>query len=64
MVEILGQQYNVGKKPIILYTYNNHHKGTPKQRQANYTLLAEGKECGIITYAAQVLQICIFVNMK
>ena len=39
MVEVLGQQYNVGKKPIILYTYINHQKGISKQRQTNYTSL-------------------------
>ena len=33
-LELLKQQYNVGVKPIILlYTYTNHHEGTPKQRQ-------------------------------
>ena len=27
----LGQQYNIGEKPIvILYTYINHHAGTPE----------------------------------
>ena len=30
MVVILGQQYNVGKKPtVILYTYINHHAQLP-----------------------------------
>ena len=29
-----GQEYNIGEKPIvILYTYINHHAGTPKQKQ-------------------------------
>ena len=29
-----GQQYNIGEKPtVILYTYINHHVGTPKQKQ-------------------------------
>ena len=32
MVVTLGQQYNVGEKPIvILYTYINRHEGTPKK---------------------------------
>ena len=29
----LGQQYNVGEKPIvILYTYINRHAGTPEKQ--------------------------------
>ena len=29
-----GQQYNIGEKPTVtLYTYINHHVGTPKQKQ-------------------------------
>ena len=33
----LGQQYNIGEKPTVtLYTYINHHVGTPKQKQTNY----------------------------
>ena len=29
-----GRQYNIGEKPsVILYTYINHHVGTPKQKQ-------------------------------
>ena len=31
---LLGQQYNVGEKPtVILYTYINHHAGTPEKQQ-------------------------------
>ena len=27
-------QYNIGEKPTVtLYTYINHHVGTPKQKQ-------------------------------
>ena len=39
MVVTLGQQYNVGEKPIvILYTYINRYAGTPeKQRRQNST---------------------------
>ena len=41
MVVTLGQEYNIGEKPIvILYTYNiNRHAGTPKktQRKQNST---------------------------
>ena len=39
MVVTLGQQYNIGEKPIvILYTYINRHAGTPeKQRRQNST---------------------------
>ena len=34
MVVTLGQQYNVGEKPIvILYTYINRHAGTPEKQQ-------------------------------
>ena len=30
----LGQQYNIGERStVILYTYINHHAGTPKQNQ-------------------------------
>ena len=33
----LGEQYNIGEKPtVILYTYINHHVGTPKQKQTSY----------------------------
>ena len=34
----LGQQYNIGEKPstVTLYTYINHHVGTPKQKQTSY----------------------------
>ena len=33
----LGQQYNIGEKPTVtLYTYINHHVGTPKQKQTSY----------------------------
>ena len=29
-----GQQYNIGEKPsVILYTYINHHAGTPNHNQ-------------------------------
>ena len=32
-----GQQYNIGEKPTVtLYTYINHHVGTPKQKQTSY----------------------------
>ena len=32
-----GQQYNIGEKPTVsLYTYINHHVGTPKQKQTNH----------------------------
>ena len=31
-----GPQYNIGEKPTVtLYTYINHHVGTPKQKQTN-----------------------------
>ena len=30
----IGQQYNIGEKATVtLYTYINHHVGTPKQKQ-------------------------------
>ena len=36
IVATLGQQYNVGEKPIvILYTYINCHAGTPKKTLIN-----------------------------
>ena len=32
-----GQQYNIGEKPTVtLYTYINHHVGTPKQKETSY----------------------------
>ena len=32
-----GQQCNTGEKPtVILYTYINHHVGTPKQKQTSF----------------------------
>ena len=33
-----GQQYNIGEKStfILLYTYINHHVGTPKQKETSY----------------------------
>ena len=35
MVVTLGQQYNVGEKPIVvLYTYINHHAGTTDKNKA------------------------------
>ena len=37
MVVTLGQQYNVGEKPGILYTYNNRHAGTPGKTQTKDT---------------------------
>ena len=41
MVVALGQQYNVGEKPIvILYTYINRHAGTPENQQKQ-------KQCSI-----------------
>ena len=34
MVVTLGQQYNIGEKPIvILYTYINRHAGTPEKQR-------------------------------
>ena len=35
---IRSQQYNIGEKPTdtLLYTYINHHVGTPKQKQTSY----------------------------
>ena len=31
----VNRQYNIGEKPTVtLYTYINHHVGTPKQKQA------------------------------
>ena len=34
MVVTLGQQYNIGEKPTVtLYTYINHHAGTPEKQQ-------------------------------
>ena len=31
-----GQQYNIGERPTVtLYTYMNHHVGTPKQKQTS-----------------------------
>ena len=34
MVVTLGQQYNIGEKPtVILYTYINHHAGTPEKQR-------------------------------
>ena len=31
-----GQQCNIGEKStVILYTYINHHVGTPKQKERN-----------------------------
>ena len=34
MVVTLGQQYDVGEKPVVvLYTYINRHAGTPKKQQ-------------------------------
>ena len=39
MVVTLGQQYNVGKRPIvILYTYINRHAGTPSKTEATDTM--------------------------
>ena len=33
-MESQGQKYNIGEKPTVtLYTYINHHVGTPKQKQ-------------------------------
>ena len=33
----VNSQYNVGEKPIVtLYTYINHHVGTPKQKHTSY----------------------------
>ena len=39
MVVTLGQQYNIGEKPIVtLYNYINRHAGTPeKQRKTHQT---------------------------
>ena len=35
-----GQQYNIGEKPtVILYTYINHHVGTPKQKHISYCII-------------------------
>ena len=35
----LGQQYNVGEKPIVvLYTYINRHAGTPNKRKIKDTM--------------------------
>ena len=32
-----GQQYNIEEKSTVtLYTYINHHVGTPKQKQTGY----------------------------
>ena len=34
MVVTLGQQYNIEEKPtVILYTYINHHAGTPEKQR-------------------------------
>ena len=41
MVVTLGQQYNVGEKPIILYTYINRHAGKPDKikKQNRYNVV-------------------------
>ena len=40
-----GQQQNIGEKPTVtLYTYINHHVGTPKQKQTSYYTIFLGKE--------------------
>ena len=45
MVVTLGQQYNIGEKPTVtLYTYINHHVGTPKQKQTTYYTVLLDKE--------------------
>ena len=38
VVVTLGQQYNIGEKPIVIrYTYINRHAGTPeKQRKQKH----------------------------
>ena len=42
MVVTLGQQYNVGEKPVILYTYNNRRAGTPGKTQTKDTTSLDG----------------------
>ena len=47
MVVTLGQQYNVGEKPIvILYTYINRHAGTPEKQQRQNNVVGIGNKYG------------------
>ena len=37
MLVTLGQQYNIGEKPtVMLYTYINHHAGTPDENKQKH----------------------------
>ena len=54
----LGQQYNVGEKPtVILYTYINHHAGTPEK-----TVKTKQRQCS--TPSHMVVIICSYMGYK
>ena len=56
MVVTLGQQYNVGEKPIvILYTYINRHARTPDKKQKQ-------KQCS--TSSNMVVIIYFYIGCK
>ena len=56
----LGQQYNVGEKPtVILYTYINHHAGTPEK-----IFKTNQRQCSIPSHMVVVIYITKALNTK
>ena len=49
-----GQQYDIGEKPVILYTYINRHAGTPKLQSRNTVNLGIQR---ILTKSSRLLQL-------
>ena len=52
------QKYDIGEKPtVILYTYINHHVGTPKQKQTSYyTVFLDSRvpDDGTVTFYREI----------
>ena len=47
----LGQQYNVGEKPIvILYIYVNRHAGTPEKQQKQKQCSSTSSNMVVLVY--------------
>ena len=68
MVVTLGQQYNVGEKStVILYTYINHHAGTPVKKQKQNRNNVQYKTRSNVystTSNMVVIMYCFFIGCK
>ena len=57
MEVVLGQQYNVGEKPIILYTHISRYAGTPN-KDTTKSMYSTSSTCVFLTFSV------LFANPK